>query len=417
MARLDDATGVPVNVRRTGLVTLGLLVAVWLIDYIDRVMMSVALPFIGREFELTKTEQGALITAFAIAYMLTQIPGGMLADRFGPKRMLVTSLVLWSVFTALTGVVGGLVALLVVRVLFGVGQGLFPGAAFKAVAERTRPAQRASAAGVMLASNQLGAGIAPLIVAPLIMALGWRDTFLVVAAGGLAIGIALFLFLPRPLPAHLSEAPAANSQEGPVEAMPRGAVLRSPSVWKFAGLFCAVNMVGYGLITWVPSYLLEARGVSLTLAGVASAIPFLVGSLGMLLGGWLFDRYFHDRARVLVIPVLLVAAVLLVLMALSQSALEFTIYETLALGVAGLAVMSVLGMPVRALPTAVVGAGMGAVNVGGQLAGVIAPVVMGFLVDTFSYAAAFGFLVVSLLVGAVLALLVPQRPEQFKLAA
>lgn len=414
MSRLDDVTGTPVNVRRTGLVTLGLLVAVWLIDYIDRVMMSVALPFIGREFVLSKTEQGALITAFAIAYMLTQIPGGMLADRFGPKRMLVTSLVLWSAFTALTGVVGGLVALVVVRALFGVGQGLFPGAAFKAVAERTRPAQRASAAGAMLASNQVGAGIAPLIVAPLILAVGWRDTFLVVAAGGLVIGVALFLFFPRPLPAHVTQAPVESSV--PAEALPRGAVLRSTSVWKFAGLFCAVNMVGYGLITWVPSYLLEARGVSLALAGVASAIPFLVQTLGTLLGGWLFDRYFHDRARVFVIPVLLVAAVLLVLMALAQSAIEFTIYETLALGVVGLAVMGVLGMPVRALPTAVVGAGMGAVNVGGQLAGVIAPVAMGFLVDTFSYAAAFGFLVVSLVVGAVLAFLVPQRPEQFKLA-
>ncbi|WP_433214211.1 MFS transporter [Microtetraspora malaysiensis] len=407
----DTPTLAPAQIRRTATVTVGLLMGVWVIDYVDRVMMAVALPFIGEDFALTKTEQGWLITAFSLVYMLCQIPGGILADRFGARRQLMVSLLLWSVFTALTGIAWGLASLLVIRALFGVGQGLFPGASFKAIAERTTPTVRATAAGAMLASNQLGAGVAPLIVAPLILVLGWRHTFWVTAAAGVAIGVLLWKLLPKALPAHLNGSDIVQDK-----GLGLGTVMRSPSVWKFAALFCATNMLGYGLITWVPSYLLEERGISLINTGVMSAIPGLVMCATVFLGGWLFDRFFHDRARLFVIPLLLVTAVLLVLMLMADSAVGFTVYQTLAMGVAGLSSMGILGMPVRALPPAVIGSGMSVVNVGGQIAGVLAPVLMGFLVDRFSYTAAFGLLIATTVLGALIALIVPQRPEQFSLA-
>ncbi|MGH3584960.1 MAG: MFS transporter [Pseudonocardia sp.] len=410
-----ESTWAPARVRRTASVTVGLLMAVWVIDYVDRTMVAIALPFIGDEFGLSKTEQGWLITTFALAYMLFQVPGGMLADRFGAKRLLLVSLLLWSVFTALTGAMWGFAALIVVRALFGVAQALFPGASFKALAERTTPQRRATAAGSMLASNTLGAGLAPLVVAPVLLGFGWRDTFWIVAGAGALVGTLLWALLPRPLPAHLSE-PEAQDAPDEVAAPAMGRVLRSPAVWKFAALFCATNMLVYGLITWVPSYLLEERGISLMGAGVSAAIPSLTMALTTVVGGWLFDRYFYYRARVLVIPVLLVAAVMLLLMLRAGSALEFTIYQTLAMGVAGLSTMSVLGMPVRALPRTVIGSGMSVVNVGGQIAGVLAPVVMGALVDQFSYTAAFGFLIGTTLLGAVIATWVPQRPDHFEVA-
>ncbi|MGV9302970.1 MFS transporter [Nonomuraea sp. NPDC004354] len=401
---------VPAPVRRTAIVTVGLLMGVWVIDYVDRVMMAVALPFIGEEFALTRTEQGWLITVFSLVYLLCQLPGGILADRFGARRQLMVALLLWSVFTALTGVAWGLASLLVIRALFGVSQGLFPSASFKAVAERTTPAVRATAAGAMLAANPLGAGIAPLIVAPLILVMGWRHTFWVTAAAGVVIGMLLWTLLPKPLPAHLNGSDAVQDR-----GLGLGAVVRSASVWKFAALFCATNMLGYGMITWVPSYLLEERGISLVSTGVMAAIPALVSCATTFLGGWLFDRFFHDRARLYVIPLLLVTAVLLVLMLMADSAVGFTVYQTLAMGVAGLSSMGILGMPVRVLPPAVIGSGLAVVNVGGQIAGVIAPVLMGFLADAFSYTAAFGLLIATTVLGALIAFIVPQRPEQFTL--
>jgi sugar phosphate permease len=137
----------------------------------------------------------------------------------------------------------------------------------------------------------------------------------------------------------------------------------------------------------------------------------------VILGGWLFDRYFHDRARLFVIPLLLCTAVLLALMLRAETAAGFTLFQTLAMAVAGLSTMGILGMPVRALPPEVIGSGMGVVNVGGQVAGVIAPVLMGWLVDHFSYTAAFGLLIGTTVLGALIAVVVPQRAEHFHLAA
>ena len=107
-----------------------------MIDMIDRVMIGLALPMIGDEFSLSNTQLGGVVSIFAIFYMLGQVPGGMLADRFGPRPLLIVALLLWSVFTALTGFAWGLVSLMVMRAMFGLSQGLFPAASFKALAER-----------------------------------------------------------------------------------------------------------------------------------------------------------------------------------------------------------------------------------------------------------------------------------------
>src|SRR5688572_25770347 len=102
---------------------LSVLVASWLLCYLDRMVMASAIPFIAEDFKLSPLQMGQVMSAFFVGYALMQIPGGLLADRFGPRIVLAVSLVWWSVMTALTGVVGGLAALLVIRVLFGLGEG------------------------------------------------------------------------------------------------------------------------------------------------------------------------------------------------------------------------------------------------------------------------------------------------------
>lgn len=129
----------------------------WSVDYIDRFAISMALPSIGTEFALSKSAQGWLVTVFALVYMVCQIPAGYLADRYGSRRPMLVTLVLWSV-TALTGMAG----------TFG----------------------------------------------PLLMALGWRHTFLWMAGCGAAIGVAVWAILPRALPARLSSS-TASSTTGP----------------------------------------------------------------------------------------------------------------------------------------------------------------------------------------------------------
>ncbi|MGW4397189.1 MFS transporter [Amycolatopsis nivea] len=398
-------------VRRTERTTLALLVGVFIIDYIDRVMIAVALPLIGAEFGLSKTTQGLVVSAFAIAYLIGQMPGGLLADRVGARPLLVISLVAWSVFTAATGFAPGLVVLLVLRAAFGFAQALFPGAAFKALAERTTQEGRSRGAGLLLASNSVGAGLGPLLVAPLVVAAGWRHTFWIVAVAGLIVGLALWRLLPAPLPRELTE---PEARVAPVK-VPVSQVLRNRLVIRCAAMFACFNMLAYGMITWVPSYLVETKGLSLVAAGISAAIPQLVSAAAVLIGGWLMSRYFDRRPRWLVVPALVAAAAVLVAMLLSDSATGFTVLQTVAMFISGLASIGIVGLPLRVLPRDLVGAGMGLVNTGGQLAGVLAPLVMGWLADRFGFAAAFGFLAVSTLAAAVISL--TTRSTQLSLGA
>src|SRR5262245_24339570 len=126
----------PSRVRRIGLTTGVILMLAFSVDYVDRFAVSMVLPAIGKEFQLSATLQGLLVSAFAVVYMLCQIPAGVVADRLGARVLLLTTLVLWSGFTLATAFATSFALLLLVRALFGASQGFFPAATFKTIAER-----------------------------------------------------------------------------------------------------------------------------------------------------------------------------------------------------------------------------------------------------------------------------------------
>jgi len=400
----------PQRVHRVGITTGVILLLAFAIDYVDRFAVSMVLPSIGHEFGLSATLQGLLVTTFAVVYMLCQIPAGIVADRLGARVLLLTTLVLWSAFTLATALATSFVLLLVVRALFGASQGFFPAATFKTIAERTTPRNRGSVTGIMMSASGIGSGLTPLIMAPLLIAYGWRGSFLWLAGVGALLGVVLWLFIPRKLPARLRD-----GQEEPARPSPaaRRAVLRSPQMWLLAGVFCAYNFVTYGLITWVPSYLQVGKGISMGQTGILAAIPPLVSFATTIIGGWLFDRYFQAHPRRYLFATTLFSGIFLIPMALASSAGMFIVFETLAFGISGLGGMALVGLPMRVLPSALTGSGMGVFNFGGQVAGVSAPVLLGMLVDGFSYAAAFGLLAAASLIAAGLALRMPERADQF----
>lgn len=253
-----------------------------------------------------------------------------------------------------------------------------------------------------------------MIAAPLLVAFGWRGAFGWLAVGGAVLGIGLWLLIPRRLPARMRESDGHSRMPGPAV---RRALLASPQAWSLAGLCCAKNFVIYGLITWVPSYLQEDKHISVGETGVLVAIPALLGVATTLLGGWLFDRFFSARPRWYLFTTTITSAILLAPMALADTAGQFILFASLAVAVDGLGGMALFGLPMRVFPTALTGSGMGVINFGGQFAGAAAPLSLGVLVDGFSYAAAFGLLVVAGLVAAGLAARIPQRVEDFGFAA
>lgn len=155
------------------------------ICYIDRAAISLALTYIGAEFSLDATQLGLVVSVFFFSYALMQIPGGWLADRFGSNIVALIAILLWSIFTAMTGMAWSLVSLLFIRILFGIGEGAYPTASLKAVSEVFPQSQRPKAVTGMLSSNYVGSAIAPLIIAPLILAVGWRSTFYIIGVIGI----------------------------------------------------------------------------------------------------------------------------------------------------------------------------------------------------------------------------------------
>jgi predicted MFS family arabinose efflux permease len=178
--------------------TVTLLFAAWFIDYVDRLAITTVLPVIGDEFDLDRGQQGLVVSVFFLAYAACQIPGGMLADRFGAKRVTCWALLAWSLCTGLMTLAWSFAALLVVRFAFGAAEGIFPSASTKALVERTTPGERMGAHGMIMSSNALAAVVAPLTVPPLAAAIGWRAAFLSAAAVGVFVYLAVRLWLPAP---------------------------------------------------------------------------------------------------------------------------------------------------------------------------------------------------------------------------
>ena len=145
---------------------------------------------------------------------------------------------------------------------------------------------------------------------------------------------------------------------------------------------------------------------------VLASIPFLCGTVGTVCGGLLYDRWFHGRHRILIVPCFVVSGVFLLLMTLAGSTAMFIFYQSVTLLILYATFMPIFGLPLRLLPSAVVGSAAGLINMGGQIAGAIAPFVMGFLADRVSFTAAFLFLELGLLIGVIATLWAPQRPEE-----
>lgn len=127
------------SAQRVAVAAVSVLFMTWLIDYIDRLVITLALPDIGEEFGLGTTMQGLILTAFFITYAAMQIPGGILADTRGTRRTMLLAAGGWTVFTAASGLAIGLTTMIVIRAVFGVFQGMYPAASIKALSERTTP--------------------------------------------------------------------------------------------------------------------------------------------------------------------------------------------------------------------------------------------------------------------------------------
>ncbi|WP_067723278.1 MFS transporter [Nocardia yamanashiensis] len=393
---------------RTTRITVLLLFAAWVVDYIDRIVINFALPAIGDDLGLDHTRQGLLVSVFFLAYAGMQVPGGLLADRFGALTVGGIGLLAWSVFTGLTALAWSFSVLLAMRFLFGLVQGVFPAAALKALSERTAPEQRTTASGWVNSSNAVGILFASVIAAVLLPAAGWRVMFAVISLLGVAVVLAWRRWMPEPLPHNELAAPL-------LDPAARRAVLRSPALLGFAAMFFGYDVLVWGVTAWSPTYLHEVRGIEMSVIAWASLPSTAAGAVGVVLGARLSDRL-GGRARLIVAPAMTVVVALLFLLPRVQSFPLFIVTASVMGLVASLCYMPAFAVPLRALPSSFLGVATGVIIFGGQLAGVLSPLAFGVVTDHVSYTTAFEVMALGPLVAIVAAFLVPQSAEAFRAA-
>ena len=365
--------------RRLRNAAVGLLVLAGCINFIDRSAVSIALPAIRDELHLSAGQAGLLLSAFAWSYALAQLPAGSLVDRLGARAALAGGLAAWSAVQMATALVTGLGGFIVARVALGMGESpMFVGGA-RVCADRFATDERALPLGLLNASASLGPAIAPLVLTPLMFALGWRASFVVLGAAGLLVAAAWALTYRNPaVPAG-----EATRIAGPSQWL---SLLRQRPVWGLLLGFAGTVYMTWLYVTWLPGFLHDRWHMSPEHAALWSALPQACGFAGAIGGGWLSDRLARitteRAARQLPLAMgLYAAAGCTVLAALSGSAGVAIAWISAALFSANLATTSGWALAATLAPSALVATVEAMANIGGSVGGSLAPLVTGTLVE------------------------------------
>jgi len=427
--------GTPVLGRVRGRVLL-LLSLMYALAYFDRVNISTAGPSIRADLGLSATQFGLAISAFSLPYALTQALGGWVGDRAGARRTLGLVGMVWGVATVLTGLVGGLVALVGARGLLGLSEGAAFPTATRAMAQWLPPDRRAFGQGVVHAASRLGNALAPIVVAALIAVMGWRGSFF--AVGVLSVAwAAVWTVWFRDRPSDKASVSSVELEEmvygdepaavdgGPVPVgrgqVPVRALARR--IWPVTLVDFCYGWVLWVYLTWLPSYFGQSYGLPLAKYALFTSLTLAGGVLGDWLGGVFGDRLLRrtrdvGRARRTVMRLGLGGSAVAMLPALVvHSLVPATLSLALAFFFLELSNSAIWAVPMDVAPE-YAGVASGMMNTGFGVAGILAPPVFGFLLDSTG-----GFevpLAVSLvlLVGGVLAVRrVDPRPLDLTAAA
>jgi len=269
--------------------------------YMERGAIGATAPLIMREFHVDKISMGWAVSAFNWSYALFQVPGGWMADRFGPRIILAAAMAWWSVFTAATGLTFSASSLAATRFLFGIGEAAAFPAGSRALVRWLPVRRRAFGQGFQHSGSRLGAALAPALVVALTAVSGWRPVFYVFGAAGILWALAWYAYY-RDFP---REHPGVNAEElailgaarspvpsGPRPAVPWGDILRSRNLWALSTIYFCYGWVLWLYLAWFPTYLREARHFTRLGTGLAS-LPLLAATITNVAGGLLSDQLAH----------------------------------------------------------------------------------------------------------------------------
>ncbi|WP_394778136.1 MFS transporter [Undibacterium sp.] len=375
--------------RATSIVLL-MLCLMYFITYLDRVNVSTAAAGFGKDFNLNKTEIGLVFSAFAYPYLVFQIIGGWVSDKFGAKRTLIVCGALWAVATILTGFAGGLISLLLARLLLGLGEGATFPAATSAMARWVKKENRGFAQGITHAFARIGNAVAPAAIVFVMAAYGWRMSFYLCGVLSL-IWVVVWMFV-------FTEDPADHPGVSPEELAGLPAVKKknvqipwSPLAKRMAPVTIVYFCYGWTLwlfLSWIPQYFLHSYDLDLKKSALFASSVFFAGVIGDTLGGIVSDRILI-RTRNIKWARSYMVSICMFLTLVSLLPLMFThnlVVSIVSLSAGFFFAEMTIG-PMWAIPMDIApeysGTASGMMNTGSALAAIISPVLSGYLIDRF----------------------------------
>ncbi|MBP2306466.1 MFS transporter [Azospirillum melinis] len=424
---------------------LAMLFLVTVINYADRATLSITGPVISKELGISAAEMGFIFSAFGWAYVLGQLPGGWLLDRYGSKIVYALSIFIWSVFTLMQGSIGFLAGGTAVAMLFALrfAVGLaeapsFPGNS-RVVAAWFPGQERATASAIFNSAQYFATVIFAPLMGWLTHSFGWHWVFGVM--GGLGIVMASVwmktVYAPKDHPrinqAELDHIAAGGGLINMDDGQKKAASAESGAKWDyirqlfasrmmvgiFLGQFC-INAITYFFITWFPVYLVQARGMSILNAGFIASIPAICGFVGGILGGVMSDamlRRGYSLTAARKTPIVLGMLMSMAMIACNYTDLQWVVVSLMALAFFGKGI-GALGWAVMSdcAPKEITGLSGGVFNMCGNLSSISTPIVIGYIIQSSgSFNGALVFVGANALIAAVSYLVVVGEIKRMEL--
>lgn len=388
-----------------------------LINYIDRGAMSYAAAHITGEYGLDRGDWGAVLGYFGYGYMVGALFGGMLADRFGPRKVWIVAGVTWSIFEIATAWAGdfglaflggsALAGFATIRILFGAAEGPAYSIINKTIANWATPRERGFVVGFGLLSTPLGALLtAPVAVGLLSLTGSWRAMFYILGAAGLIV-LVLFMRIftdrpdtnPRVSPAELREIQAARAEQaaaqGDAPALPWWSFFRSKTLLLNTLGYFSFNYVNFLLLTWTPKYLQDTFGYSLSSLWYMGMIPWTGACVTVLLGGRISDMLARRTGNLKIARSWFAAGCLLattlcfLMVSQAQSVFAVIALMTLANALNAMPNSVYWAVVIDTAPASRVGTFSGLMHFFANIASILAPTLTGYLAVRHGYSVMF----------------------------
>lgn len=392
----------------------GLMFFISFISYMDRVNLSVATPTIMQDLGLSKMDMGMIQTAFFVGYAFMQIPGGIMSEFWGHRKVLAIAATWWSVFTALTGACSSFISFILARGMFGMGEGPMAPAFGRFIYRWFNSSEKGRASSFMLSGVFFGPVVGPSLTIALMMAFGWRSVFVIFGLLGFVVA-GLWYWLAKDSPRtscyvnaeeadYIEEGLNANADKK--ELAPWRAFLGSSQFWAIGIQYFITDYIMFVFLAWLPLYLMEAQNFSLQKMGVAASFPWAALCIVTATAGYISDKLVaggvsrHKSRTLFGIVGLILCCVTLYLGAVATTPWMNVLWLTISLGSLGFT-FNASWAACLDIGGKFVGSVSGWMNFWGNLGGIAAPVVTAWIATNYGWQAAIVTTAASAVVGII----------------